>query len=301
MAVLLIAGGTGLIGQRLVEQFAASFSEIRLLSRRAGVDGAVRRFAWDPAAGTYDPMAFAGVDLILNLAGAGIADKPWSADRKREILKSRTDSLDTLLRAVRETGAKPRLVLTASATGYYGDRGAEWVDETSSSGAADSFLASTCVAWEKAAEGFRSAGLPLAVLRIGIVLSTRGGALPKMLLPLHAGVSNYFGSGEQYVPWVHIDDLCRQIVWVLEGARTGTWNGVAPEPVSSKELAKALARVKGAWITAPVPAFALKLALGDMSETVLTGARVSAEHTRREGFSWQFGTIDLALKDLLKR
>lgn len=299
MAVLLIAGGTGLIGKRLLENHSGSFSEIRLLSRRPGTEGGVKRFAWDPAAGTYDPMAFVGVDLILNLAGAGIADKPWSEDRKREILKSRTDSLATLLKAVRETGAKPRLVLTASATGFYGDRGAEWVDETSAPGGKDSFLASTCVAWEKAAEGFTAAGFPLAVLRIGIVLSMKGGALPKMLLPLHAGVSNYFGNGEQYVPWVHIDDICRQIVWILEGTRTGIWNGVAPEPSSSKEMARALARVKGAWLTAPVPAFALRLALGDMSETVLTGARVSAERSRKEGFSWRFASLEAALRDLL--
>lgn len=301
MAVLLIAGGTGLIGKRILEMHSGAFCEIRLLSRRAGFEGSIRRYAWDPSAGTYDPLAFAGVDFILNLAGAGIADKPWSEDRKREILKSRTDSLQTLLKGVRETGAKPRLVLTASATGYYGDRGAEWVDESSAPGAADSFLASTCVAWEQAADAFRTAGFPLAVLRIGIVLSTKGGALPKMLLPLHAGVSNYFGNGEQYVPWVHIDDLCRQILWILEGAKTGIWNGVAPEPASSKELARALARVKGAWITAPVPAFALRLALGDMSETVLTGARVSAERSGKEGFDWKFGNLDAALRDLLRK
>lgn len=299
MSTLLIAGGSGLIGARFLATQGHRFSEIRLLSRQAGERHGVKAFAWDPAKGTYDPMAFAGVDYIINLAGAGIADKPWTAERRQLIVQSRVDSLQTLLRALQETGARPNLFLSASATGYYGDRGETWVDETSEPGAADSFLASTTVQWEQAARTIADAGYPLALLRIGIVLSTDGGALAKMLIPLRAGMSNYFGDGRQYVPWIHIDDLCVLMAWLLEGRRSGVWNGVAPDPVTSKELAQALARAKGAWLTAPVPALALRLALGGMSETVLTGARVSAEKVLREGFAFRYPHIGTALEHLL--
>jgi uncharacterized protein len=299
MATLLIAGGTGLIGARFLATQGRHFSEVRLLSRQAGERNGVKAFAWDPARGTYDPMAFAGVDYIINLAGAGIADKPWTSERKKLIVQSRVDSLQTLLRALQETGARPNLVLSASATGYYGDHGEAWADETSAPGSADSFLASTTVQWEQAARAIADAGHPLALLRIGIVLSTEGGALPKLLLPLKAGVANYFGDGSQYVPWIHIDDLCALMAWLLAEHRSGVWNGVAPHPVTSKELAHALARAKGAWLTAPVPAFALKMALGAMSETVLTGARVSAARVEAEGFLFRYPHLQPALEHLL--
>jgi uncharacterized protein (TIGR01777 family) len=299
MGCLLIAGGTGLLGKQFIKQEGHRFSEIRLLSRTAGSTEGHTQFVWDPATGKYDPRAFIEVDYILNLAGAGIADKSWTTKRREEIISSRVNSLKTLLKAVRETGAHPKLVLSASATGYYGNRGDELVDEDAAPGTSDSFLASTCMQWEEAAAGFERAGYPLAILRIGIVLSADGGALPKLLLPLKARVSGYFGNGSQYVPWIHIVDIVAMMAWIFEGQRTGVWNGVAPAPVTSKQLAQALAKAKGGWITASVPAFALKLAMGAMSETVLTGARVQSEKALLAGFDWQFVQIGPALEDLL--
>lgn len=287
-----------MIGQHWIRSQGDQFTEIRLLSRRAGQDGQVRRYAWDPEKGTYDPEAFRDVDYVINLAGAGIADKPWTADRKKLIVDSRRQSVETLHKALRETGAQPGMILAASATGYYGNRGDEWVDETSPAGPDTEFLSSTTRIWEEASQQLATSGFPLAILRIGIVLSREGGALPKLLLPMKGGMANYFGDGHQYMPWIHIDDLCSQMTWILKGAHQGIWNGVAPAPVTSREMADAIRQVYGGWLTMPVPALALKALLGEMSDTVLTGARVSAEKAVEAGMAYQFPSIGEALEAL---
>ncbi|MEZ5031766.1 MAG: TIGR01777 family oxidoreductase [Saprospiraceae bacterium] len=298
MGIVLIAGGTGMIGQHWIRTQGDQFSEIRLLSRKAGQDGKIRRYAWDPAAGTYDPDAFRGIDFVINLAGAGIADKPWTPDRKQLIVDSRRQSVETLQTALRQTGATPRMILAASATGYYGDRQDVWVDEASAAGPESEFLSATTRIWEEASQGLAEAGYPLAILRIGIVLSREGGALPKLLLPMKAGMANYFGDGRQYMPWIHIDDLCNQMTWILKGERKGIWNGVAPMPVTSREMADAIRRVYGGWLTMPVPTLALQALLGEMSDTVLTGARVSAQKAVESGMTFQYPKLDEALLDL---
>jgi uncharacterized protein len=299
MATLLIAGGSGMIGQHFIRQYQDEYTEIRLLSRTENLGGKIKSYAWNPAKGEYDPRAFQNLDYLINLAGAGIADKPWTAERRKLIIDSRVDSLNTLLKALQETGAKPKMIVTASATGFYGDRGEEIVDEQSSPGASDSFLASTTQRWEEAALGIDAAGYPLAVLRIGIVLSMEGGALPKLLMPLKVGMANYFGDGKPYTPWIHIDDITAMFAWLLKEEKTGIWNGTAPHPVSGKALAEALAKAKGGWMTAPVPAFLLKIGLGSMSETVLTGAKVSSQKAVDAGFKFKYERIDAALANLL--
>jgi uncharacterized protein (TIGR01777 family) len=299
MATLLIAGGSGLIGSHFIRHYRKRYEEIRLLSRTPGEKDGITSYAWDPAKGEYDPRAFANVDYIINLAGAGIADKPWTRARKALILDSREQSLNTLLVALQTTGARPRLVLSASATGYYGNRGGDWVDENSDPGDSGSFLASTTRSWERTAQQIEVAGYPLAILRIGIVLAREGGALPKLALPLKAGVANYFGDGAPYTSWIHIDDLTAMMHWLLSDIRTGIWNGVAPHPVTGKEMAQALASVKGAWLTASVPAWLLRLGMGEMSEAVLTGARVSAHKALDAGFTWQYTQVEEALRDLI--
>lgn len=299
MATLLIAGGSGLIGSHFIRTYRKHYDEIRLLSRTPGEKDGINSYHWNPATGDFDPRAFAQVDYIINLAGAGIADKPWTRTRKDLILDSRVQSLNTLLVALQTTGARPRLVLSVSATGYYGDRGTEWVDENSPPGDPSSFLASTTVAWERAAQQIEIAGYPLAILRVGIVLAREGGALPKLAMPLKAGVANYFGDGTPYTPWIHIDDLTGMMHWLLADIRTGIWNGVAPNPVTGKEMAHALASVKGAWLTASIPAFLLRIGMGEMSEAVLTGARVSAQKALNAGYIFRYTDVKEALKKLL--
>lgn len=297
MATVLIAGGTGLIGKRWIESQGHLFDEIRLLSRTPGQEGRIIKYAWNPSAGTYDPVAFHNVDYIINLAGAGIADERWTEERKRLIVSSRENSVRTLLKALHETGTKPTMILSASATGFYGDRGEAWVDEGAIPGSG--FLATTTQAWEAESSNLKEAGYSLAILRIGIVLSSKGGALPKLRLPLKGGMANYFGDGQQYMPWIHIDDLCRQMTWILQGKKDGVWNGVAPEPVTSKEMATALKKTFGGWLVAPVPAAALRLILGEMSDTVLTGARVSAKKVVEAGFEFQYSKLDQALQSFM--
>ncbi len=275
------------------------FDEVRLLSRSPGRVGQVRKYAWDPVSGYYDPAAFEGVDYIINLAGAGIADERWTERRKRLIVSSREASVRTILKALDETGTKPAMILAASATGFYGDRGEEWVNEEAPTGRG--FLATTTQAWEKASMSLKDAGHPLAVLRIGIVLSKKGGALPKLMMPLKVGVASYFGNGRQYVPWIHIGDLCRLMTWILQDQKAGIWNGVAPEPVTSKQMALSLKNIFGGWMVTPVPAPALHLLLGEMSDTVLTGARVSAEKALKAGYEFQYSDLEEALLELKSR
>ena len=293
MGTVLIAGGTGMIGRHWIEMHGDAFDEVRLLSRTSGREGRVVRYAWDPSAGTYDPAAFQDVDYIINLAGAGIADRFWTTRRKQLILDSRTQSVQTLLKGLRETGATPQMILMASATGYYGDRGSDWVDEESDAGGG--FLGTTTMAWEAASTALIQAGYPTAILRIGIVLSGKGGALPKLKMPLKMGMACYFGNGKQYMPWIHIDDLCRMMTWLLHEQKEGIWNGVAPELVTSREMADVMKQVFGGWIVLPVPAFALRLALGEMGDTVLTGARVRAGKVLQNGFTFNFANVKDAL------
>lgn len=294
MAIVLLAGGTGMIGRRWIETQGDQLDEIRLLSRTPGKEGKIVRYAWDPATGSYDLDAFQDVDYVINLAGAGIADKRWTDKRKQLILDSRRESVHTLLKGLQETGANPKMILAASASGFYGDRGAEWVDENSSPG--DGFLSTTTQAWEEASSSLVQAGYPTAILRIGIVLSQEGGALPKLMMPLKVGMANYFGDGEQYMPWIHIDDLCAMMTFLLLGKKEGIWNGVAPSPVTSREMARELKKAFGGWGVLPVPAVALKLALGEMSDTVLTGARVRVEKVVKAGFEFRFPELSGALK-----
>lgn len=285
-----------MIGGHWIETQGDQFDEIRLLSRTPGKEGKIIRYAWNPANGTCDPAAFQDVDYVINLAGAGIADKRWTAKRKQLIIDSRRDSVHTLLKGLQETGTTPKMILAASATGYYGDRGVEWVDENASAG--DGFLSTTTQAWEEASSKLVQAGYPTAILRIGIVLSKEGGALPELMMPLKVGMANYFGDGEQYMPWIHIDDLCAMMTWLLLEKKEGIWNGVAPEPVNSREMAQELKKVFGGWGVLPVPAFALRLVLGEMSDTVLTGARVRAQKVVDAGFGFQYSELENALRDL---
>ena len=287
-----------MIGSHWIETQGDQFDEIRLLSRTPGKEGKIIRYAWNPADGTYDSAAFQDVDYVINLAGAGIADKRWTAKRKQIILDSRRDSIHTLLKGLQETGTTPKMILAASATGFYGDRGTEWVDEHSSAG--DGFLSTTTQAWEEASSKLVQAGYPTAILRIGIVLSKEGGALPKLMMPLKVGMANYFGDGEQYMPWIHIDDLCAMMTWLLLEKKEGIWNGVAPELVNSREMAQELKTAFGGWGVLPVPAFALRLALGELSDTVLTGARVRAQKVVAAGFGFQYSELIPALHSFRK-
>lgn len=300
MKTWLIAGGSGMIGHHLTKVLTERGDKVRWLSRRAGQYGTITAFSWNPAKGTYDPAAFANVDYILNLAGAGIADRRWTESYKKEIIQSRLSSIATLRKALLQTGVRPEGILCASATGFYGDRKDEWLTEESDPGKSG-FLASTTIQWEAASKTMQDLTNVWSMIRIGVVLSRDGGAWPKLSLPARFGISGFFGGGCQYLPWIHIDDLVSMILWIIDGKHAGIWNGVAPQPVTGKELADSMVAVQGWGFTVSIPTWGIRLIMGEMADTVLTSARVSANKTITAGFAFLYHSLRSALADLLNK
>ena len=299
---VLIGGGTGLIGWRLASLLHDRGDRPRILTREVK-PGKFRfpRYVWDARAQTIDPDAMAGVTHVVNLAGAGIADARWTPRRKALIIESRTRTTALLAEAIACAASPIEAFVSAGAIGYYGDRGEELVDEDSGPG--EGFLSESTILWERAVgELAGRTGVRTALLRTGIVLSPDGGALEKMLVPARLGISGYFGAGRQYYSWIHIDDIALAYLAALDDERfVGPINAVAPEPETCKTLAQVLAEaLPNPCIAAPVPAFGLKLALGEMSHTVLDSTRVSAAKLELDlGFEFGHPTLRGALEDLV--
>jgi len=300
MSTIVIAGGTGLLGKRLSVLLKEKGHEVLHLSRRANPKAAFPTLTWDPEKGVIDESAVKRADVVINLAGAGIADRRWTTARKQLIIDSRVQSAYTLLKALKNAG-KAEVYLSAAAVGYYGDSGDQIMDETAPPG--KGFLPESCMAWEKAIQGVATSGIRTVGFRIGIVLSTEGGALRKMLLPLKFGINTYFGNGSQWFSWIHIDDLCHLFIAAIENREMkGIYNAVAPNPVTNYQFSKVLAKAwKRPSLLLPAPAFILRLAMGEMADVVLTGQRVSAKKAIGAGFVFQFPELEAALGDVLKR
>ena len=298
MSTILIGGGTGFIGKHLSHKLAADGHEVRILSRSANPGAQYKTFVWDVAKQTIDEAAFDGVDYVINLAGAGIVGKRWSEARKQLIIASRTDSTLLLATAMARLNLKPKLYLSASAIGFYGDRGNELMTETSEPGTG--FLSKSCILWEDSVAEVDRLGIPTCIIRTGIVLHPDEGALEKMLIPLNFWISGYFGDGSQIYSWIHIDDMVDIYRHAIEANLTGIYNGTAPNPVTNKTLAAAIgpAMSKSALVI-PAPAFAMKIAMGEMSHTVLDSARCSAKKLLDAGFEFAHPELDGALRDLL--
>lgn len=299
MSTVLVGGGTGLIGTRLSQLLSEEGYEVSHLSRTAHPDAKFPAYQWDVAAGTIDKAAVAQADYVINLAGAGIADRPWTQARKQLIINSRVQSAALLADTFQKLGHSPRAYLSSSAIGYYGDRGNKWVSEEAGPG--DGFLSESTQAWEAAIQGVAQRGIRTVGIRTGIVLSTQGGALEKMLIPFRFYTGTYFGDGEQWYSWVHIDDICRMFIHAMQNASMeGFYNGVAPSPVTNKRLVKTIKEVKNSpALIVPAPALALRLAMGEMADAILDSTRVLADKIKETGFTFEYPTIDAALKDLL--
>lgn len=301
MAIVLIAGGSGLIGMRLSELLTEQGHEVRHFSRSAAGTSPYATFQWDVARGTYDAAAFRGVTHVIHLAGAGIADARWTDRRKQLIIESRTESTRLLKKGIAAHGPTVKAYLAGSAIGFYGDSGEKLVTEEAPAG--EGFLSESVSIWEQAIQEIpEELNLPTLVVRTGIVLSPKGGALQKMLLPLHLFVSSYFGNGQQWYSWIHLDDICRIFAkGVSDDDFRGLYNGVAPKPVRNKTLARALitASKKPAFLL-PAPAFILRLALGEMSHTILDSCQVSSAKLNDSGFTFDHPSIVPALEDLLQ-
>lgn len=299
MSYILIAGGTGLVGARLGEMLRERGYETALLSRKSAVGSSIRTFAWDPSEGRIDPEALREASAVINLAGAGIADRPWTQARKRLIIESRTQSTGLLRKMLLSTPNRVETYLSASAIGFYGDTGEAWADETAAVGGG--FLAESTQAWENAFHEVEAMSIRAVALRIGIVLSPEGGALEKMLLPFKARLGTYFGDGRQWYSWIHIDDLCRIFIYALENPEMrGIYNAVAPNPERNKALVEAIgAALGGPNLAIPAPAFALRLAMGEMADVILNSNRISSKKITDSGFEFRFPELAPALTDLL--
>lgn len=301
MASVLIAGGSGLVGQRLSALLTQKGYDVAILSRSAQSESPYRVFQWDVAKGQIDKAAIQFADYVINLAGAGIADKPWTASRKQLIIDSRVQSTTLLLEAFEKNNKRPKAFLSSAAMGYYGDRGNELLDEDAAPG--EGFLAESCVAWEKAIREVAASGIRTVYYRIGIVLSTQGGAFEKMKMPFNFLMGTYFGDGQQWYSWIHIDDLCNMFIAGIEHENMqGVYNAAAPTPERNKAFTKILGDTLGKpFLLIPAPAFALRLALGEMADTILSSTRLSSVGIEKAGFNFQFPELETVLKDLLNR
>lgn len=296
---ILIAGGTGLIGSHLSQYLISQGAEVRLLSRKKGEYNGIRAYGWSPSEHKMDDDALQGVDYIVNLAGAGVADGRWTSKRKQLIVDSRVDSAATFEKALKASGERPKAYISASAVGIYGDRGDDVLTEDSAPGSG--FLAETTLKWEAAADRMKQF-MPVKKLRIGLVLSTKGGALPSMAGPQRTGIGALLGGGKQFYPWVHIRDIARMFQFLLErDDLEGVFNGVGPVPIRQSDMVDAIRKgMKRPAIKLPAPSFVLKTMLGEMAEVVLSSNRVLPERLEKEGFDFQFSEIIDALKDLVE-
>lgn len=299
---ILLAGGTGFLGRALTAALTAGGHEVSNLSRRPR-PGRPHDIAWTPD-GTVGPWASAveGADVIINLAGEGIADRRWSDERKAALRTSRILPTRSLALALKAASPRPRRFITSSAIGYYGAHGDEVVTETTGPGT--DFLSTLCVEWEYEAAQAASPSTRVHLLRTGIVLHPDGGALKSMLPPFRLGIGGPMGHGRQYMPWIHLDDWVRLAVWLAEGhgdtaSSVAVWNGTAPTPETNADFGRALGRVLHRPAFMPAPAFALRVLLGEFAQFLLTGARVVPAAAELHGFQCQFPSLEPALRDLL--
>lgn len=298
---ILITGGSGLVGKPLTRMLLQKGYNIHHLSRDPQPHGNPRItvFKWDLSNNFIDPGCIQGVDSIIHLAGENIAEKRWSTQRKQEIIRSRVDSITLLYNLLKQHPEhQVKSVISSSAIGYYGDRPGELLTEDSAPG--EGFLPIACIEWEKAVRKAEAQNLRLVILRTGIVLTETGGALPELAKPIKLGIGAALGSGKQWMSWIHLQDVIRMFVFAHESqSLSGTYNMTAPNPVTNAEVTKVIARVlnKPLWLP-NVPAFGLKLALGEMSALVLDSAKVSAAKIQSEGFSFNFPEINEAVKNI---
>jgi len=292
---IVISGASGLIGSALVPHLAARGHEVTRLVRRAAQHNESQ---WDPARGVIDAELVGTSDAVIHLSGAGIGDKRWSNSYKREILDSRVKSTKLLASVIAGAARRPSVFLSGSAIGWYGARGDEVLDETSSSGTG--FLADVCKEWEAAAAG---AGTRTVFLRTGIVLSTKGGALKKQLPLFRAGLGGKFGRGDQWQSWISIDDEVAAIDHLLSANISGAVNLTAPAAVTNADFAKVLGKVLGRPAVLPVPAIGPKLLLGgELADALLfTGQRVIPRALSSGGYQFMHPTLEIALRALLAR
>jgi uncharacterized protein len=294
-----VTGASGLIGSRLLAELRRRGAEVSALSR--GPRGRPGFEAWDPLSGPPTTSSLAGRDAVVHLAGENVAQR-WSESAKRAIRDSRVVGTQNLVRGIEAcaAGERPRVLVSASAVGYYGAHGDEPIDEDAPAGC--DFLARTCAEWEARAQGAQELGVRVVALRTGVVLDARGGALAKMLPPFRLGVGGPVAGGGQYMPWVHVDDVAGMAIAAAEDERwRGPVNVTAPEPVTNRDFSRALGRVLHRPALLPVPGVALRALYGEMAQIVTSGVRALPAKALVLGYEFRHPDLEAALRAALSR
>ena len=295
---ILITGASGSVGKRLTGLLLDRGYHVSALSRTPGQNPAVKTFIWDVNQGLIDEHCVDGIDIIVHLAGAGIAENRWTDKRKKELIDSRTRSIRLIYDLLKKRVHQVTSVISASAIGYYSDRGDELMTESSPPNT--DFMAHCCIEWENAVDEGEKLGLRIVKFRTGVVLDKDGGALPKLARPIQLYVGSPIGNGRQWIPWIHWQDVVDMYMHSIENiAVIGIFNMVAPNPITNAQLTQAVAKQLHKPLWAPnVPAFALKLMLGEMSTIVLGSTKVSAKKIQDTGFRFKFTEVSAALKEI---
>ena len=296
---IVITGASGLIGRRLLKNLAAAGHSLHVLSRHAGTNlpPGVRLSVWDASRGEPPADSLQDVDAVVHLAGEPVAQR-WNAHARQAIRQSRVTGTRNLVQALAKLPKKPEVLVCASAVGYYGSRGDEILNESSSPGA--DYLAQICVDWEQEAQAAEASGIRVVRVRTGLVLDARGGALPRMLPPFRMGVGGKLGSGKHWMSWIHLEDLAALFQFALANPVTGPLNGVAPNPVINADFTRALAAAVHRPAIFPVPAFALRLLFGEMSEILLSSQRALPQAAEAAGFRFRYPELAPALAAVLR-
>jgi uncharacterized protein (TIGR01777 family) len=298
MATIFITGGTGLIGTAVIEQWLKDGHQLIVQSRYP--HRVEQQFGDKVTAVSAITKVTQPIDGILNLAGEPIADARWTQTRKQALFDSRVSLTEQLIAGLKQNNLKPQWMISGSAVGWYGNQYGRVLTETS--GYEDEFAHRLCNAWEQAARQAEDLGIRLCLLRTGLVLAPKGGFLKRMLLPFKLGLGGRIGDGQQYMPWVHLDDMVRLIEFLRSNdTLSGVFNATAPNPVTNAEFSKALARQLKRPACFPLPAPLLKLGFGEMAELLLHGQRAIPEKATTAGFKFDYTDVDLALNKVLQR
>jgi uncharacterized protein (TIGR01777 family) len=296
---IVISGASGFIGRRLLKTLGQAGHSLHVLTRHQGTNlpPGVRLSSWDPMKGAPPEDALRDADAVIHLAGESVAQR-WSDDVKRRIRESRVTGTRNMVEGIARLTSKPAALICASATGYYGNRGDEALTESAPPGSG--FLAETCMEWEREASAAEALGVRVAQIRTGMVLDPRGGALQRLLPIFRLGIGGKLGSGKQWVPWIHLEDLANLYAFALDHPVRGALNGTAPNPLTNAEFTRILASAIHRPAILPVPPFALKLVYGEMAQILFDSQRVLPKAAENMGFRFSFPQLPGALKDLLE-
>lgn len=299
---VLITGATGTIGRALTARLQAGGHEVRILTRRGGTSpiSGTEAFRWDPDREQPPASAFEGVGAIVHLAGEPVAGGRWTPELKQRIRESRVLGTRNLVAGMRACATPPPVLVGASAVGFYGDRAEELLDEQAAPG--QGYLSEVCQAWEAEYRKASEFGVRVAMVRVGVVLSPTGGALEKMLLPFRLGLGGRLGSGRQWFPWIHLDDIVGLLeLAIFNDAVEGPVNGAAPDSLTNDQFTHRLAAALRRPVFLPVPEFALRLVAGEMAAVVLASQHVIPRAALAAGYQFRFPAIGEALRDILQR